>query len=92
MLTLGSFSFTIPAGSFSQVGGSMHFVFDGTINGLQVNFNLKAGHGSSNQFTYVVDVHGVDLTGQPNPATVGLKIGENTSTTAAPFLKEAAGD
>jgi hypothetical protein len=37
----------------------MHFVFNGTINGLQVNFNLRAGHGSSAQFTYVVDVHGV---------------------------------
>lgn len=84
-LTIGSFSLTIPAGSFRQVGGNMHFVFNGTVNGLQVNFNLKANGKSSTDFTYVVNVNGVDLTGEPNPATVGLKIGENTGTTTAPF-------
>jgi hypothetical protein len=84
-LTIGSFSLTITAGSFRQVGGNMHFVFNGTVNGLQVNFNLKANGKSSTDFSYVVNVNGVDLTGQPNPATVGLKIGENTGTTTAPF-------
>jgi YVTN family beta-propeller protein len=84
-LTIGSFSFTIPAGSFRQVGGNMHFVLNATINGLQVNFNLKANHGSSTDFSYVVNIQGVDLTAQPDPVTVGLKIGENTGTTTVEF-------
>lgn len=83
-LTINDFSLTIPAGSFRQVGGNMHFVFNGTVNGLSVNFNLKAVNGSTTQFTDVVDVHGVTI-GRPNPATVGLKIGHNSGTTTAPF-------
>jgi hypothetical protein len=63
----------------------MHFVLNATINGLQVNFNLKANHGSSTDFSYVVNVQGVDLTSQPDPVTVGLKIGHNTGTTTASF-------
>lgn len=84
-LTIGSFSLTIPAGSFRQVGGSHHFVLNATINGLQVDFNLKANHGSSTDFSYVVNVNGVDLTSQPNPVTVGLTIGHNTGTTTVHF-------
>jgi hypothetical protein len=83
-LTVNNFSLTIPAGSFRQVGGNMHFVFNGTVDGLQVNFNLQAVNGSSTQFTYVVDVQGANVTG-PDPATVGLKIGHNSGTTMAPF-------
>lgn len=83
-LTVNDFSLTIPAGSFRQVGGNMHFVFNGRVNGLSINFNLKAVNGSTTQFTYVVDVHGVTI-GGPNPATVGLKIGHNSGTTTAPF-------
>jgi YVTN family beta-propeller protein len=84
-LTIGSFSLTIPAGSFRQVGGNQHFVLNTTINGLQVNFNLKANHGSSTDFSYVVNVNGVDLTSQPDPVTVGLTIGHNTGTTTVQF-------
>jgi YVTN family beta-propeller protein len=84
-LTIGSFSLTIPAGSFQQVGGNMHFVFNGTVNGLQVDFNLKANGQSSTDFSYVVNVQGVNLTGQPNPVTVGLKIGQNVGSTTVKF-------
>ena len=84
VLTVNNFSLMIPAGSFRQVGGNLHFVFNGTVNGLSVNFNLKAVNGSSTQFTYVVDVHGVSI-GGPDPANVGLKIGHNSGTTTAPF-------
>jgi YVTN family beta-propeller protein len=84
-LTVDSFSLTIPGGSFRQVGGNMHFVFNGTINGLSVSMTLMANHGTSTQFKYSVTVTGVDLTGQPNPATVGLKIGKNSGTTTAAF-------
>jgi YVTN family beta-propeller protein len=83
-LTVNNFSLTIPAGSFRQVGGNMHFVFEGTVNGLGVNFDIKAVNGSSTQFTYTVNVHGVNITG-PDPATVGLKIGRNRGSTTAEF-------
>lgn len=85
ILTIGSFSLMIPQGSFRQVGGNLHFVLNATINGLQVNFNLKANGKSSTDFSYVVNVNGVDLTGQPDPVTVGLKIGENMGTTTVQF-------
>lgn len=84
-LTIGSFSFTIPPGSFRQVGGNLHFVLNATINGLQVNFNLKAANGSSSQFTYVVNIQGVDLTAQPDPVMVGLKVGNNSGTKMVGF-------
>lgn len=84
-LTIGTFSLTIPPGSFRQVGGNLHFVLNAAINGLPVNFNLKAANGSSSQFTYVVNVQGVDLTAQPDPVTAGVKIGHNSGTTAVEF-------
>jgi YVTN family beta-propeller protein len=84
-LTVDSFSLTIPPGSFRQVGGNMHFIFNGTINGLSVSMTLMANHGTSTGFKYSVTVTGANLTGQPNPATVGLKIGENSGTTTAAF-------
>ncbi|HZI57997.1 MAG TPA: hypothetical protein VFF39_14540 [Verrucomicrobiae bacterium] len=83
-LTVNNFSLTIPAGSFRQVGGNMHFVFNGTVNGFKVNFNLQAEHGSSTQFDFGFDVHGVSI-GGPNPANVSLKIGHNSGSTTAPF-------
>lgn len=84
-LTVDGFSLTIPGGSFKQVGGNMHFVFSGTINGLPVSMTLMAINGTNNSFKYSVTVNGVDLTGQPNPATVGLTIGSNSGSTTAPF-------
>ncbi len=83
-LTVNNFSLTIPAGSFKQVGGNMHFVFDGDVNGLAVNFKLKAVNKSNTEFTFEVDVHDVSIAG-PNPANVGLRIGRNSGTTTAPF-------
>jgi hypothetical protein len=84
-LTIGSFSLTIPAGSFSEVGGNHHFVLNATINGLQVDFDLKANQGSGTDFSYVVNVSGVDLASQPDPVTVGLTISHNTGTTTVQF-------
>ncbi|HKD80938.1 MAG TPA: cytochrome D1 domain-containing protein [Candidatus Angelobacter sp.] len=84
-LTIGSFSLTIPAGSFLQVSGNHHFELNAIINGLQVNFSLKANHGSNTAFSYTVNVNGVDLTSQPDPVTVGLQIANNTGTTTRQF-------
>jgi YVTN family beta-propeller protein len=83
-LTVNNFSLTIPAGSFKQVGGNMHFVFNGTVNGFKVNFNIQSEHGSSTQFDFVFDVQGVSITG-PNPANISLGIGPNTGSTTSPF-------
>ena len=83
-LTVNNFSLTIPPGSFKQVGGNMHFVFNGTVNGFKVNFNIQAVNGSSTQFNFAFDVHGVSITG-PNPAHVSLGIGPNTGSSTAPF-------
>jgi YVTN family beta-propeller protein len=79
-LTVGTFSITIPAGSFKQVGGQSHFILHGTISGLKVDADLKAEHGSSTAFDYKIQVKGVDVD-VANPVTVTLKIGENTGTT-----------
>ena len=49
-----------------------------------VNFNIQAEHGSSTQFDFVLDVHGVSI-GGPNPANVSLGIGPNTGSITAPF-------
>lgn len=84
-VTVDGFSLTIPAGSFKQVGGNMHFVFNGAINGTPVSVNLIATGGTSTDFKFSLSVTGVDLTGQPNPATVGLKIGSNSGSTTAAF-------
>lgn len=80
-LTVNGSSITIPAGSFKQVGGNFHFVF----NGLTVSFNLMATGGTSTDFKFSATVTGTDLTGGPNPATVSLKIGSNSGSTTAPF-------
>ncbi|HEY6352528.1 MAG TPA: YncE family protein [Candidatus Angelobacter sp.] len=87
-LTVGTLSFTIPAGSFKQVGGQHHFVchtsnvFRGTISGLKVDFDLKAERGSSTAFDYSVTISHVDLD-VPDPVTVTMKIGENAGTATA---------
>lgn len=54
-ITANNFSLTIPAGSFKQVGGNMHLVFNGTANGFAVNFNIQAERGSSTQFDFVFE-------------------------------------
>ncbi len=79
-LAIGSFSLTIPAGSFRQEGGRHHFEFHGTINGLRVDFDLNTEHHNSIAFDYQAKIKGVDLV-TPDRVTVGLKIGHNVGTT-----------
>jgi len=87
-LTVGTLSFTIPAGSFKQVGGQHHFVlhtsnvFRGTVNGMRVDFDIQAEHGSSTSFDYSATISHVDLD-VPDPVTVTLQIGENAGTATA---------
>lgn len=80
-LAIGNFAFTIPAGSFVPKGNSNNFLFNGTVNGLEVNFQIRASQSSG--FSYVVNVHNTDQTTQPNPVAVTLKIGRNSGTVTA---------
>jgi len=82
-LTVGTLSVTIPPGSFQQVGTLQDFVFNGTINGLWVNFNVLAVPGCSNSYVFGALITGVDLLGSPEPVTVTLGIGPNTGSTSA---------
>jgi YVTN family beta-propeller protein len=87
-LRVGTLSFTIPAGSFKQVGGQHHFVlhtnnvFRGTVNGLHVDFDIQAEHGSSTSFDYSATISHADLDA-PSPVSVTLQIGENSGSTTA---------
>jgi len=83
---VNSFSLTVPAGSFKQVGTQQDFVFGGTINGLNVAFTVVAIPGSSNSFGFAALATGVNLKGTANPATVTLKIGQNTGSTSVIYF------
>ncbi len=89
VLTVGDFSLTIPAGSFRQIGGQMHFLFQGTVNGLNVNFEIQAERDSTDSFDFSARIKGIDLTSEPNPVSIGLKIGHNTGTTSVPFEQDS---
>lgn len=45
-----------------------------------MDFDLKAAHDSSTQFSYSIQAKGVTVN-TPDPATVTLKIGHNAGTT-----------
>jgi YVTN family beta-propeller protein len=83
-LQVGSYSVTIPAGSFSQLmkgsktGG---YVYEGTIGGVSLQIQIDPTGDSSYQFK--VKAQQVDLTALTDPVTVTLTIGTNTGTTQA---------
>jgi YVTN family beta-propeller protein len=78
-LKVGDFALTIPQGQFRQVGGHLHFKFEGFIGGTKVNFDLKAENQSTTEFSFDAKVT-TQLGAIGNPVNVGLKIGENTGT------------
>lgn len=75
-LKVGDFALTIPQGQFRQVGGHLHFKFEGLIGGTKVIFDLKAENQSTTEFSFDVKVK-TQLAAIANPVTVVLKIGEN---------------
>ncbi len=77
-LQIGSFSITIPAGSFVQ-DSEGNFEFEGTISG--VTLDAEIAPLGSNSFSFSIEGKGVDLTGLTNPVTVVLTIGNNSGTT-----------
>jgi hypothetical protein len=78
-LQIGTFSVTIPAGSFEQ-DLNRRFEFEGVIN--DVSLEVQIVPLGNNIFTFKADGKGVDLTGLTNPVTVGLTIGIDSGSTA----------
>ena len=76
-LKVGSFSVTIPTGSFtSNKKGFYHF--DGVIGGVSLQVLIKPT--ATLQYVFKAEATGVNLTGTPNPVSVTLTIGNNTGT------------
>src|SRR5260221_1529130 len=83
-LQIGTFSVTIPSGSFQQ-NHSGRFTFQGVINGL--NLQVQITPLGNNIFTFKAEKFksegiGVDLTGLSNPVDVVLTIGNDSGSTA----------
>jgi hypothetical protein len=83
-LGVGTFSITIPAGSFTQDGGRQ-FKFEGVIAGVTLKVEIKDLGGGS--FELKAEGEGANLTGTVNPVTVALTIGDDvgSATTTAKF-------
>jgi len=81
-LTAGSYSLTIPSGSFRKDGANLHWKFEGKIGAVRVNADIKQQGKSTTQFDYTFDVKGPNLTSEPRPIRVGVKIGLNVGTSS----------
>jgi hypothetical protein len=79
-LQIGTFSVTIPPGSFNQIALRI-FVFHGFINGVDLSVQIVAL--GNNIFALAAESKGVNLTGLTNPVTVVLTIGNDTGSTTA---------
>jgi hypothetical protein len=77
-LQIGTFSVTIPTGSF-KLNPTGRFSFEGTINGVSLDAQIVPL--GNNIFTFKIKGAGVDLTGLTNPVTVVLTIGVDSGTT-----------
>jgi DNA-binding beta-propeller fold protein YncE len=78
-LQIGTFSVTIPSGSFQQ-NHNGRFRFQGGINGL--NLQVQITPLGNNIFTFKSEGRGVDLTSLSNSVDVVLTIGNNSGSTA----------
>ena len=72
-LTVGTFSTTIPAGSFKLNKGS--FVFEGVINGVALEAKIRSL--GSNRFEFKVQGERANLSGTVNPVMIVLTIGND---------------
>ena len=74
---VGTFSTTIPAGSFKLKKG--RFTFEGVINGVKLEAVLRSLILGID-YEFKVEGKGADLTGTVNPVTVGLTIGDDSGS------------
>jgi hypothetical protein len=77
-LRIGTFSVTIPSGSFTKTATGT-FICKRTINGVTLNLTIVPL--SANMFTFKVYGTGIDLGGLTEPVTVVLTIGIDSGTT-----------
>jgi len=86
-LQIGTFSITIPPGSFKKhegededehEGGS--FIFRGVIDGVKLEALIK--RTGTLRYAFDAEAKGADLTGTTNPVPVTLTIGADTGTTS----------
>ncbi len=77
-LQVGTFSTTIPAGSFQQDPRG-RFKFEGVISGVSLEVQIASLGG--NDFEFKAEAQGADLSGIVNPVTVGLTIGDDGGST-----------
>jgi 6-phosphogluconolactonase len=78
-LQIGTFSVTIPAGSFEQKPNG-RFEFEGVINNVRLGAQIVPL--GNNIFTFTAEGKGLDLTDLTNPVTVVLTIGIDSGSTA----------
>jgi hypothetical protein len=85
-LQIGTFSVTIPAGSFRRHPNEK-FAFDGILNGVRLQVQIVPL--GNNMFTFETEGTGVNLTGLTNPVTVVPTIGidSGSTTVTAQFQK-----
>jgi Beta-propeller repeat len=74
---VGTFSATIPAGSFKLKKG--RFRFEGVIDGIKLEAVLRSMI-LGNDYEFTVEGKGADFTGTKNPVTVGLTIGDDSGS------------
>ena len=74
-LRLGSFSTTIPAGSFQEFGV---YVYEGTINGVHLIAAIQPFN--TTHFAYGISASGATGLPTANPITVELTVGDNSGT------------
>jgi YVTN family beta-propeller protein len=82
-LQIGTFSITIPPGSFKKHegeddGGS--FTFHGVLEGVRLEALIK--RTGTLRYAFDAEAKGADLTGTTNPVPVSLTIGANSGTTS----------
>lgn len=78
-LQIGTFSVTIPAGSFRQ-NPNGRFAFQGLINGVSLQAQIVPL--GNNIFTFKAEGTGLNFTGLSNPVTVVLTVGIDSGSTA----------
>jgi len=80
-LQVGSFSITIPKGSFRRTPRGK-FVYEGVFNGVNLEIQMAAVGINEGGLSYAfhVEARPVSLTGVPGTVTVQLQIGNNTGT------------
>jgi len=81
-LQIGTFSTTIPPGSFKQIGRL--FTFAGAIGGASLEALITPT--GTLRYAFVASAQGASLTGTTNPVTVRLSIGADTGTTSVNAL------